>query len=114
MLLLLLLYSCGDNPIDHGTTDPYYKPGEYGGNAMSGTEWMTSVYPSPGARMASYFTFSRDIHKGTGAHYIMMKCTVPDFTITPLWPDLPDSVPKFPSLSTQRPIDLYSIVLQNK
>ena len=62
----------------------------------------------------SYFTFSRDIHKGAGAHYIMMKCTVPDFKITPLWPDLPDSVPKFPALSTQHPIDLYSIVQQNK
>ena len=62
----------------------------------------------------SYFTFSRDIHKGNGAHYIMMKCTVPDFKITPLWPDLPDSVPKFPALSTQHPIDLYSIVQQNK
>ena len=62
----------------------------------------------------SYFTFSRDIHKGTGAHYIMMKCTVPDFKITPLWPDLPDSVPTFPPLSTQHPIDLYSIVQQNK
>lgn len=62
----------------------------------------------------SYFTFSRYIHKGTGAHYIMMKCTVPGFRITPLWPDLPDSVPKFPALSTQHPIDLYSIVQQNK
>jgi len=62
----------------------------------------------------SYFTFSRDIHKGDGAHYIMMKCTVPDFKITPLWPDLPDSVPTFPPLSTQHPIDLYSIVQQNK
>ena len=62
----------------------------------------------------SYFTFSRDIHKGAGAHYIMMKCTVPGFRITPLWPDLPDSVPKFPPLSTQHPIDLYSIVQQNK
>ena len=62
----------------------------------------------------SYFTFSRDIHKGDGAHYIMMKCTVPDFRITPLWPDLPDSVPKFPPLSTQHPIDLYSIVQRNK
>jgi hypothetical protein len=44
----------------------------------------------------------------------MMKCTVPDFKITPLWPDLPDSVPTFPPLSTQHPIDLYSIVQQNK
>jgi dipeptidyl aminopeptidase/acylaminoacyl peptidase len=61
-----------------------------------------------------YFTFVRDIHKGPGAHYIVMKCTVSDWKISPLWPNLPDSVPHFPPVSTQHPIDLYSIVQQNQ
>ncbi len=47
LFLLLLLYSCGNNPIKHETTGPFFKPGEYGGDAMSGTEWITAVYPSP-------------------------------------------------------------------
>lgn len=61
----------------------------------------------------SFFTFSRDIHKGIGAHYVMMKCSAPDWKITPLWPNLSDSVPKFPPVSTQHPIDLYSIIQHN-
>jgi len=61
-----------------------------------------------------YFTFIRDIHKGPGAHYIVMKCTVSNWKVSPLWPSLPDSVPHFPPVSTQHPIDLYSIVQQNQ
>jgi Tol biopolymer transport system component len=61
-----------------------------------------------------YFTFIRDIHKGPGAHYIVMKCTVSNWKVSPLWPNLPDSVPHFPPVSTQHPIDLYSIVQQNQ
>lgn len=57
-----------------------------------------------------YVYFNRDIHKAPGAQYIPHYYELATGEIAPLWPNLPDSVPQFPPLNTQNPIDFRSIV----
>lgn len=57
-----------------------------------------------------YAYFNRDMHKAPGARYIPHSYELATGEIEVLWPDLPDSVPQFPPLDTQQPIDFYSIV----
>ena len=56
-------------------------------------------------RQGQKIIFLRDIHKGKGAHHIPHTYNTQNGQIAPLWPHLPDSVPKFPPLSsfTTRP-----------
>lgn len=60
-----------------------------------------------------YVYFNRDMHKAPGARYIPHSYELATGEIEVLWPDLPDSVPQFPPLDTQQPIDFYSIVQSN-
>ncbi len=52
------------------------------------------------------FVFIRDIHKGSGAHYVPHKYNSTTGTITKLWDDLPDYVPEFPPTNNFTPIDI--------
>lgn len=54
--------------------------------------------------------FNRDTHKAPGARFIPHEYQWASGNIDPLWPNLPDSVPEFPSLETQDPVDFYQIV----
>ena len=45
--------------------------------------------------------FRRDVHRGPGARYVPFAYDVAAGTAAALWPDLPDSLPAFPPLSTQ-------------
>ena len=56
--------------------------------------------PRCGAKGGS-FTFRRDVHRGEGARYVPFRFDLKTMAAEPLWPTLPDSVPDFPSLSTQ-------------
>jgi hypothetical protein len=47
----------------------------------------------------SYFTFSRDEHKGEGARYVPFKFDLSTMEAEPLFPAQPDSLPQFPPLS---------------
>jgi len=49
LTLLLAAASCQHTPVTPKppVQEPYFKPGEYGGDAMPGTEWITSAFPSP-------------------------------------------------------------------
>ncbi|WP_022836487.1 TolB-like translocation protein [Salisaeta longa] len=49
----------------------------------------------------SYFIFRRDVNRGQGARYVPYRFDLETMQARPLWPALPDSVPKFPDLSTQ-------------
>jgi len=57
-----------------------------------------------------YVFFNRDVHKAPGAQYIPYSYEIATGNIQPLWPNLPDSVPQFPALASQKPADLYSMV----
>lgn len=57
--------------------------------------------------------FNRDIHKAPGARYVPHYYELATEEIQPLWPDLPDSVPQFPALDTQDPIDFRAIIQSN-
>ena len=61
-------------------------------------------------REHDYFIFNRDTHKGEGARYIPFKYNFTTGEEEPLWPNLPDSVPDFPDVSTQDPIHLIDHV----
>jgi len=71
---------------------------ERGGNQL---RW------SPDGR---YVYFNRDVHKAPGARYIPHVYELSTGNIEPLWPHLPDSIPQFPPLETQNPVDFFSIV----
>jgi len=71
-----------------------------GGNEISWSKDGTKVY------------FNRDTHKAPGARYIPFYYELETGVISPLWPDLPDSVPEFPPVNTQNPIDLRNILKQ--
>ena len=47
----------------------------------------------------SYFTFTRDVHKGRGARYVPFKFDLEAMEAEPLFPSQPDSLPDFPPLS---------------
>ena len=49
----------------------------------------------------SYFIFRRDVNQGQGARYVPFRFELETMEAEPLWPTLPDSVPDFPTLSTQ-------------
>lgn len=55
----------------------------------------------------SGFVFVRDVHKGEGAPYVPFVYDLAAGQAVPLWPNLPDSVPAFPALSTQVPISWF-------
>ncbi len=57
--------------------------------------------------------FNRDTHKAAGARYIPHYYELATGEIQPLWPHLPDSVPQFPLLESQDPIDFRAIVQEN-
>jgi len=61
-------------------------------------------------REHDYFIFNRDTHKGEGARYIPFKYNFSTGEQEPFWPNLPDSVPNFPDVSTQDPIHLINHV----
>ncbi|GIV58004.1 MAG: hypothetical protein KatS3mg042_0917 [Rhodothermaceae bacterium] len=46
--------------------------------------------------------FRRDVHKGEGARYVPFVYDVATGQSAPLWPALPDSLPPFPPLATQK------------
>jgi hypothetical protein len=48
--------------------------------------------------------FRRDVYKGIGARYVPFIYEVDTDQETLLWPNLPDSLPVFPPLSTQQPM----------
>jgi Tol biopolymer transport system component len=50
--------------------------------------------------------FRRDVHRGEGARYVPFVYDVESGAEFPLWPALPDSVPQFPSLETQNPVEI--------
>ena len=54
--------------------------------------------------------FNRDVHKAPGARYIPHYYELETGKIDVLWPHLPDSVPQFPELNTQSPIDFRAII----
>ena len=54
--------------------------------------------------------FNRDVHKAPGARYVPHVYELSTGTVEPLWPHLPDSVPQFPALDTQNPVDFFTIV----
>lgn len=56
--------------------------------------------------------FNRDTHKAPGARYIPFYYELETGVISPVWPDLPDSVPEFPLVNTQNPINLRNILKQ--
>jgi len=62
------------------------------------------------SRGVDYFTFIRDINKAPGARYIPFKYDFSTGEEEPIWPNLPDSVPDFPDVSTQDPIHLINHV----
>jgi len=62
------------------------------------------------SRGVDYFTFIRDINKAQGARYIPFKYDFSTGEEEPLWPNMPDSVPDFPDVSTQDPIHLIDHV----
>ncbi|HKI44596.1 MAG TPA: hypothetical protein VKA08_04590 [Balneolales bacterium] len=49
LLILSLVLSCQHTPVTPKppVPEPYFKSGEYGGDAMPGTEWITAAFPSP-------------------------------------------------------------------
>lgn len=57
-----------------------------------------------------YVYFNRDTHKAPGARYIPHYYELATGKTGALWPELPDSVPPFPPLETQHPIDFRAIV----
>lgn len=57
--------------------------------------------------------FNRDTHKAPGARYIPFYYELATKQLQPLWSNLPDSVPQFPALSTQNPIDFRAIIQNN-
>jgi len=50
------------------------------------------------------------LNKGEGARYIPFKYNFSTEEEEPLWPNLPDSEPDFPDVSTQDPIHLINHV----
>lgn len=50
--------------------------------------------------------FRRDVHEGEGARYVPFVYDVESGADFPLWPALPDSVPQFPSIDTQNPVEI--------
>ncbi len=46
--------------------------------------------------------YRRDVHKGEGARYVPFVYDVASGQSAPLWPALPDSLPPFPPLATQK------------
>lgn len=69
-----------------------------GGHEISWAKDGTKVY------------FNRDTHKAPGARYIPYSYELDTGLFNPIWPNLPDSVPEFPPLNTQNPIDLRAIL----
>lgn len=62
------------------------------------------------SKNGDYVCFNRDTHKAPGAHYISYRYELATGDIEPVWSSLPDSVPQFPPLETQDPIDFLQIV----
>ena len=60
-----------------------------------------------------YVYFNWDVHKAPGARYIPHYYELEIGKIDVLWPHLPDSVPQFPPLDSQNPIDFRGIVEEN-
>lgn len=50
--------------------------------------------------------FRRDVHKGEDARYVPFVYDVESGAEFPLWPALPDSVPQFPAIETQNPVEI--------